>query len=303
MLHRLPFRSMGCEMLAILEHDSNEPPSKLAEVPEWFETWEQRLSRFRHDSELSQLNRSPDQPVPVSQTLWSVFQASLDANRVTGGMVTPTVLDAVEAAGYARSFDELFSHSGYINLGTEIQPLSLVVVDERTRSICLPPGTRLDFGGIAKGWAAHQTVEILKEHGPAIMNAGGDIAIRGPRSDGSSWLIGVSNPFEPDRDFAMLHLKDGGVATSGKDRRRWMLGDHLKHHIIDPRSGQPAETDILSVTVIAPTVIEAETAAKYVFLLGSESGLEWLETDTGLAGILVLDSGEIITSHRAEKYL
>jgi len=303
MLHRLPFRAMGCQMLAIVEHDSKEAPGILDQVPEWFEGWEQTLSRFRQDSELSRLNRTVDQPISVSQTLWDVFQASLVANRVTGGLVTPTVLDAIVMAGYDRPFDELPANTGYIDMWTEIQPLSLVIHDEESRSICLPPNIHLDFGGVAKGWAAHQTVERLKRHGAALMNAGGDIAVSGSRLNGESWPIGISNPFEPGEDLAMIQLQDGGIATSGKDRRRWMQGALLNHHIIDPRTGQSAITDILTATVIAPTVMEAEAAAKSVFLLGSGPGLEWLESDSGLAGLFVLDNGEILVSSRLEKYL
>jgi len=303
MLHRLPFRAMGCQMLAIVEQDSENAPGILDQVPEWFEGWEQTLSRFRRDSELSRLNRTVDQPIPVSQTLWDVFQVSLVANRVTGGLVTPTVLDAIVTAGYDRPFDELAANTGYIDMWTEIRPLSLVIHDEEFRSICLPPNVHLDFGGVAKGWAAHQTGERLKQCGPALMNAGGDIAISGPRLNGESWSIGISNPFEPGEDLAMLQLQGGGIATSGKDRRRWMQGALLNHHIIDPRTGQSAITDILTATVIAPTVLEAEAAAKSVFLLGSGAGLEWLESDSGLAGLFVLDNGEILVSSRLEKYL
>jgi thiamine biosynthesis lipoprotein len=303
MLHRHPFRAMGCQMLAILEQDAGDAPAILNQVPDWFEAWEQSLSRFRLDSELSRLNRSVDQHIPVSQTLWEVFQAALVADRHTGGLVTPTVLDAVVMAGYDRPFDELPANTGNIALRTEIQPLSLVLYDEESRSICLSPNIHLDFGGIAKGWAAYQAIERLKLSGPALMNAGGDIAISGPRLNGEPWVIGVSNPLEPGEDLAMLHLRGGGIATSGKDRRRWKQGALLNHHIIDPRTGGSALTDILTVTVVAPTVMEAEAAAKAVFLLGSGAGLEWLESDSGLAGLLVLDSGEILLSSQIEAYL
>jgi thiamine biosynthesis lipoprotein len=251
---------------------------------------------------LSHLNRTSNQPIPVSQTLWDVFQASLLADQGTGGLVTPTVLDAVVMAGYDRPFDELPANTGYIDMWTEIHPLSLVIYDEESHSVCLPPNIHLDFGGIAKGWAAHQTIERLKKSGPALMNAGGDIAISGSRLDGESWPIGISDPFEPSQDLMTLHLRDGGVATSGKDRRRWMQGASLNHHIIDPRTGQSAQTDILRATVVAPTVMEAEAAAKSVFLLGSEAGLEWLEADSGLAGLLILDDGQMLASSRLEEY-
>ena len=309
MLHRYPFRAMGCQMIVILEQDTEVTPGVLNQVPEWFEVWEQALSRFRYDSELSRLNRTADQPVTVSQILWDVFQASLVADETTGGLVTPTVLDAIVLAGYDRPFDELPSNTGYpagrgfTDLWTEIQPLSLVIHDDEAHSICLPPNIHLDFGGVAKGWAAHQTVERLKSSGPVLMNAGGDIAISSPRRNAEPWLIGISNPFKPSEDLVILHLGAGGVATSGKDRRRWMQGASMNHHILDPRTGQSARTDILTATVIAPTVLEAEAAAKAVFLLGSGAGLEWVEADSGLAGLLVLDDGQVLASSRVEEYL
>ena len=94
-------------MLAILEAETDSPPSILDEVPNWFEDWEQTLSRFRPDSELSRLNQTFDQPVEVSDTLWDVFQYALSAETITNGLVTPTVLDAVLEAGYNQSFDNL----------------------------------------------------------------------------------------------------------------------------------------------------------------------------------------------------
>ena len=144
----------------------------------WFEGWEQTLSRFRPDSELSRLNRTFDQPVKVSDTLWDVFQYALSAETITNGLVTPTVLDAMLEAGYDQSFDTLprYQSQHGLQVLSAVNPLSVVTWDEKSKTICLPYGVRLDFGGVAKGWAAHQTAERLKEHGSAVMNAAGDIA-------------------------------------------------------------------------------------------------------------------------------
>jgi thiamine biosynthesis lipoprotein len=305
MLHRLPFRAMGGDMLAILEGDADSVPSILAEVPAWFEDWEQRLSRFRPDSELSLLNRSFDQPVKVSDTLWDVFQYALSAETITKGLVTPTVLDAVLEAGYSQNFDILprQQQGNDYGLAPVVNPLSLVQWDEKSQMICLPYGVRLDFGGVAKGWAAHQTAERLKEHGSAVMNAAGDIAINGTLAGGEAWKIGVRNPFEPQTDFETLKLKNCGVATSGRDRRHWNKNGVRHHHIIDPHTGQPAETDVMTATIVAPTVMEAEAAAKAVLILGGEEGLIWLESDPVLAGIIVLENGHTFYSQRINEYL
>ncbi len=95
MLHRLAFRAMGCEMLAILDHDSESALDILKDVPDWFEEWEQSLSRFRLNSELSHVNRTFDQPIEVSQTFWDVFQNAQWAYEFSDGLVSPTLLDAV----------------------------------------------------------------------------------------------------------------------------------------------------------------------------------------------------------------
>jgi len=305
MLHRLPFRAMGGEMLVVLENDTDSPPPILNQVPAWFEEWEQALSRFRVDSELSRLNRTFDQPVEVSDTLWDVFQYALSAETITNGLVTPTVLDAMLEAGYDQNFDTLPRYqSGHgLQVLSAVNPLSVVTWDEKSQTICLPYGVRLDFGGVAKGWAAHQTAARLKEYGAALMNAAGDIAISGLHTNGEPWQIGVRNPFEQNMDFETLKLNRCGVATSGRDRRHWTQNGLPRHHIIDPLTGQPAETDVMSATIVAPTVMEAEAAAKAVLILGGEQGLNWIESDPALAGIIVFENGQTYYSQRIYEYL
>ncbi|CAG0992356.1 FAD:protein FMN transferase [Anaerolineales bacterium] len=305
MLHRLSFRAMGGDMLAVLEAETDSRPSVLDEVPKWFEGWEQTLSRFRTDSELSRLNRTFDQPVEVSDTLWDVFQYALSAETITNGLVTPTVFDAVLEAGYDQSFDILprYQNQHGVRTTTVVNPLSIVTWDEKSQTICLPYGVRLDFGGVAKGWAAHQTAERLTEYGSALMNAAGDIAITSPLASGEPWKIGIRNPFEQEADFETLKLKRCGVATSGRDRRHWSQNGLPRHHIIDPYTGQPAETNVMTATIVAPTVMEAEAAAKAVLILGAEEGLKWIEADPVLAGIIVLENGHTFYSQRMTEYL
>lgn len=305
MLHRMPFRAMGCDVLAVLELDSETTPAILNRIPAWFEEWEQTLSRFRLNSELSLLNQAFDQPTQVSQTFWDVYQTSLWADEFSEGLVTPTVLDAMIEAGYDRPFESLTrdQFGPMTPIGVGIHPLSMVISDDETRTITLPRGVRLDFGGVAKGWAAHQTVGRLKEFGPCLLNAGGDIAVSGPRAGGSAWPIGVSNPFAAGTNFEVLHVKRGGVASSGRDRRNWNRNGLPRHHIINPMTGQPVETNVLRVTVVAPTVMEAEAAAKTAFILGPSKGLEWIESHPTFAGLVLLETGEALYSRSMQEYL
>lgn len=307
MVHRLNFRAMGTEMLICVDNGSDQPPVELANVPAWFEEWEQILSRFRLNSELSQLNRAGSQPIMVSETLWQVFQSALIAEKFTGGLVTPTVARAVLEAGYDRDF-KLMAGRTFIPVMFEpapVSPLELVTWDESNRCLYLPEGVQLDFGGIAKGWAAEQVVQRLKHLGSVLMNCGGDIAMSGPLLDSSPWEVGVFKPFDRSSGYVgMMYFDHGcGVATSATDRRRWMQESQLRHHIIDPRMGLSAATDVVSATVVAPNAIEAESASKSVLIRGSVDGLHWLESNPDLAALLILNNGQILYSRRISEFL
>jgi thiamine biosynthesis lipoprotein len=300
MLQKLEFHAMGCEMLVALDHPT--PVKELDRVPEWFEHWESLFSRFRLNSELARVNSSDGAPVQVGAEFAEVFELSREAEKQSHGLVTPVLLDALLEAGYDRSF-ELLAPSPHI---IEPQPhvgLSQIEWDATTRTIFLPPGLHLDFGGIVKGWAANETVNRLKKYGPVLMDAAGDIAIGTKLSNGKRWPVGVADPFHPPNNLELLKLENCGVATSGKDRRRWQQNGNGYHHIIDPRTNLPAETDVLTASVIAPASIQAEWAAKTSLLLGSQAGLEWLNANPELAGLLVLEDGQCLYSDNFEKYL
>lgn len=307
MVHRLSFRAMGTEMLACVDNGSDQVPTELAEIPGWFEEWEQTLSRFRVDSELSRLNRAGGQPVPVSETLWQVFQSALSAESFTDGLVTPTVARAVLDIGYDRDFSLLAGQrlDPFNSQPGIVRPLEAVEWDEFSHVICLPVGIELDFGGVAKGWAADQVVQRLKHLGSALMNCGGDVAMSGPLLDGSPWEIGLYKPFDRSGGYIgmMYFREDCGMATSATDRRRWMQGGLLRHHIIDPHTGLSADSDVVSATVVAANAVEAETAAKSVLIRGSADGIEWLESNPNLAGLVIRDDGQILYSQRVHEFL
>jgi FAD:protein FMN transferase len=304
MIYKTEFKAMGCQMLAALDSPTRRAARTLESVAGWFERWEGVLSRFRPESELTQLNNSPESSQPVSETLWRVFEAAIEADRKSSGLVTPTVLEALVSAGYDQSFESLSrTQVAYASPDLPRRKLADVQWSDNPPTIRLPAGLRLDFGGIAKGWAAHQAMQRLQVHGPALVDAGGDIAISGPQLDGEPWPVAIANPLHAGESLGLLMLGRGGVATSGRDYRRWQQNDTWRHHIIDPRTGLPADTDVMSATVIGPSVLYAETAAKTAMILGSQAGLDWLEQRVTLAGLLVLDDGRLVYSSRFAKYL
>ena len=219
------------------------------------------------------------------------------------------MLDALEAAGYDRSF-ELLDKTNSSRLGASFsfdkpKPRSLdeIALDPDEHKVLLPEGLRLDLGGSAKGWAAHQAARRLAEYAPALVSAGGDIAITPRSGQAQNWQIGIKDPFHAEAEIARISLRAGGVATSGTDHRHWEQGGEWRTHIIDPRSSAPVESDVLSATVIAPNLMEAEMAAKTCLILGSEQGAQWLNTRSGNAGLFVLQNGIIALSNNMENYM
>jgi thiamine biosynthesis lipoprotein len=308
-LQEITFRAMGCQMQALVDADTPEVAAALAQVPGWFEGWEQTLSRFRAGSELSRLNAMAGQAVPVGLVLWDVVDLAFDADRESGGLVTPTQLAALEAAGYDRSFDALAKEA---RVATEIewQPPSpapalaqVVARDVQRRSLRLAERVRLDLGGVAKGWAAGEAARRLSALGPALVDAGGDIALSGPRLGATPWSISIANPFFPDDELdTLLIAHGGGLATSGRDYRRWQRNGQWYHHILDPRTGRPAQTDVLAATVVAPSAARAEVAAKAALILGSQQGLAWLQARPELAACLVLEDGRLLRTESLAAY-
>ena len=303
MISKLEFKAMGCHMLAALEYPPSRAGKLLDRVPVWFEEWEDALSRFRPGSELTRLNQASGEAVRVSETLWDVFMVSNQAYKDSGGLVTPMVLGALVEAGYKNSFDVL-SRNQVVGVQEKILIRSLDEVERwpESRTLRLPAGEQIDFGGVAKGWAAHQAMLRLKSYGPVLINAGGDIAISGLGAEAQPWLIGIDDPFQVGRSLGTLRLGRCGVATSGRDYRRWTQNGAWKHHIIDPHTAEPAETDVVSATVIAPTVLEAEMAAKALLILGRQAGETWLAAQPGLSGLMVTEDGQLHYNRSFEKY-
>lgn len=297
---------MGCQMLVATENESSHAEKRLnEEVPSLFADWEQTLSRFRADSELNRLNDQAGKRMIVSPVMWEVLQTARDAWEQSEGLITPAVLPALESVGYSQSFEQ-------ISLGTmdnvalrekTVQTFEEIKFDESERSIFLPTGMRLDLGGVAKGWAAHKAMAHFRDLGPLLVDSGGDIAISAFLKCGEPWEIGVNDPFNRGEHIEKVFVREGGIATSGRDHRRWQQGADWRHHIIDPRMGMPAETDLLSVTVIADNVMKAEMAAKTVLILGSEAGMKWLDRLDHASGLAVTENGELLGSQGIEKYL
>lgn len=284
MIRRWGFRAMGTDVELLLDSDSDaDTRDALQAAEQEVRRLEGLLSRFDPDSELSRLNRA--RAIVAGPELAEVTALALEGRESTGGRFDPTVHDAVVAAGYDRSFDRMPEDLG-VRPGPEaLRCGGAVCIDRATRVITLAPGARLDLGGIAKGWTADRVSELICGYGPCLVNVGGDLATRGVPDEGS-WAVGVETP----EGTLSLSLERGAMATSGRDRRRWRCDGDAAHHVIDPATARPAETDLLRVTVVAGSAAWAEVLATG-FLV---AGLEAAEVEAGALGVpclLVTDDG------------
>ncbi|HEX3053803.1 MAG TPA: FAD:protein FMN transferase [Aggregatilineaceae bacterium] len=269
----------------------------LQQVPEWVEEIEQALSRFRPESELSRLNHQIGSWVRVSPPMFDVILQAKHAARSTGGLYTPLILGALIASGYDRSFDLM---AGYAAETTSEDALIAnwhdMQIDIHSRRVWLPG--EIDLGGIAKGWTAQWIANRLSDYGACMVDAGGDIVTRGKYE----WDVIIADPFSSE-PIASVQIRDAAVATSGTDYRRWLQGDRLQHHLIDPRTAQSAVTDVISATVIHPDGPTAEAYAKALVVLGAQPGLEWLQHQWDGTGLVVQQDRAVLMTPTMENYL
>jgi thiamine biosynthesis lipoprotein len=260
----------------------------------FFTAVEAALSRFRSTSALSRLNRAAGSgPQAVSPMLWTVLVAALDAAHESGGIYDPTVLRSLERAGYGRSFEAIDPSCNTEE--TDAPPVRTfdswrrIRMNDAARSADLPADLAVDLGGIAKGWTVDHVAIALAPLGAVLVDAGGDLRVVGT-VDGEPWLIGVQDPFTPERDRALVRLRSGALATSSIGGRRWRRGDRMLHHVIDPRTGMSANSDLYAVTVHAPDAMTADVAAKVVLVLGTGAGTAYL-LKRGMSALLMATDG------------
>lgn len=232
---------------------------RLSEGAAWVASMHDRFTRFSPASELSRFNAAAGGWSLVSPDLEAMLRAALDAWHGSGGLVHAGLLPQMLAIGYTRPLREGPTRAAVPTFGGRPAPLPdlLAVSSGRAR---LAPGAGIDLGGIAKGWMADRLAAAL---GPnCLVNLGGDLMARGEGPDGDGWPVALGG--------VTVLLRDQGAATSGTQKRSWEQEGRVLHHLIDPRCGRPAESDLSLVSVIATSALDAEAAAKTALLLGSE---------------------------------
>ena len=276
---------------------------------QFIKTSEQRFTRFSQRSELAGLNQASGAWLVVSPEMFDLIEIAFECYWATDGLFDPSILPDLEQAGYTHNLTEL----PHIDVGDLPVPRSRLElpafgdIDLRRAdlSIRIPKGMRIDLGGIAKGWIAEQAARRLSKFSSCCaVNAAGDMFFWGSPNGKPGWEVCLEDPRYPSEDLMTLGVEDGAVATSSVIKRVWKQGDATRHHLIDPRTGEPAQTPWLSVTVLAPCAASAEAFAKAVLIAGPENARALVEKNPLITCFVVEDSGRVLAlANGASVYL
>ncbi len=271
-----------------------------------FRSFEARFSRFKKDSELSRFNKRHAEKQTVSEEFFALLAKSGEYHLFTEGLFNPTILPALEQEGYVKSRLEGFVASDMPH-ANDSPILSLANIGMNEKSLTIDThGARLDFGGIGKGYIIDRVAIFLRSrgYGDFFVDAGGDLYAAGTDQtrNSSAWVVDIEHPTYPDRSLATLMLSDMAATTSGINRRHWIDGTQVKHHIIDPRTRKSAETDLVSVTVVAQETALADVLAKSILILGHDAGIAFAKR-RNIATLLADANGIVATTPELDKYI
>ncbi len=251
---------------------------------------EKVMSRFVTNSDVDKINQQAGkEPVEVDPRTFYVIEKSLYFGEASQGKFDVTIAPLLNLWGFGTGEEREPPEGEEIEEVLPLVDYQEIELDEENMSVFLPrEEMALDLGGIAKGYIVDEIAEFLEgegvEHG--TVNAGGDIRALGTRLDGNPWRIGITHPRDRENIIAVIPVTQEAIVTSGDYERYFNHEGERYHHILDPDTGQPAG-EVLSVTVVAPDCITADSLSTAVFVLGVEEGMALLESMSQVEGMIV----------------
>ncbi|MGD9127730.1 MAG: FAD:protein FMN transferase [Planctomycetia bacterium] len=255
---------------------------------------ESQLSVFQATSQIGQVNAlAADEPVAVEEDVFDLLMYSKQLYEATGGAFDPTAAKLSEAWGFSRRAGRIPTDEELDGARRSIG-MHLVELDPTAKTVRFAePGVKLNLGAIGKGYAIDRLVDSMLEQGvdDFMVHAGmSSVAARGnfgvDPSKNSGWSVGVHDPLRHSRRLGEIRIHDRALATSGSEKQFFRYKGRRLSHIIDPRSGQPAE-ELLSVTLLAPSAATADALATAMFVLGADWTLAYVESHPEMAVLLI----------------
>lgn len=293
------FRAMNSNIVLVAESESPQATAGFLAARDFIETSERRFTRFSEQSELSLLNHAAGHWFQASPDLFDVIKEAFFYFHKTDGLFDPSILPSLRHAGYVQSMDEIR------RIGAAPRPaghppapassFASIELNEADSSIRLPADMQIDLGGIAKGWIAERAAHVLHHYVPACaVSAGGDMFLIGYPEGQDFWEVGLEDPRDPRMNISVLSLREGAIATSSVTKRAWKQEGVSRHHLIDPRTGEPADTAWLSVSVLAAHAAAAETFAKAFLIAREDETQRLVEQNPELTVLAVDKDGNVV---------
>jgi thiamine biosynthesis lipoprotein len=275
--------------------DAEALPAAVSLVERELEAIDLACSRFRDDSELAALNRSNGRELAASPLLLEALTVAVRAAQATDGAVDPTVGHAISGLGWDLDCANIVARGDAPTI--EIVPAGgwrSIRIDRSRGTVRVARGVKIDLGATAKALAADRSARAVADAtGTGVLvSLGGDIAIAGPVPVGG-WPIRVTDDHRspPTAPGQTIALSSGGLATSSTTVRRWRAGGAERHHILEPQTGLPAAEIWRTVSVAAPSCVDANVASTAAIVRGRDA-LRWL-ADAGLPSRLVRADGKV----------
>lgn len=254
---------------------------------------EDKMSRFEEGSEVDLINQNAGlKAVPISPDTYFVIAKALDYAQKTNGAFNPLIGEIVDLWGIGTEYARVPSEEELENLVPHLDYSQLELTQNPYTAKLTSDQVKLDLGAIAKGYAGDEMRDILLEHGisSALLNLGGNVLVIGHKPDGKPWSIGVQDPNADRGEIGgIIKTQDNSVVTSGSYERFFEVDGIRYHHIMDPFTGAPAQSGVISSTIITPNSADADALSTAVYVLGKDPGLELLESLEDVEGIIVTD--------------
>lgn len=264
-----------------------------------------KMSAFKEDSEISKItSKAGVNSETVSKDTYFVVKKAVEYSKILEGTFDPTIRPLVKLWNIGAK-EEGIPEKYQIDETLELVNYNDVIIDESNHSIMLKHKKQaLDVGGIAKGFAADEVRDIFYKHNikSALIDLGGNIFALGNKEDGTPWKVGIQNPFKSRGEYiGILSIKNKSVVTSGNYERYFMKDGQRFHHIIDPKTGYPSQSKIMSATIISDNSIDGDGLSTGVYIIGIDKALKIIECIEGIDAIFITEDKMVYTTSGINK--
>lgn len=246
------------------------------------------------DGEIARLNA--EKQITASADTLALLTRAKEISAETDGLFSTTIAPLMEAWGFTSGDYRVPDEAELSALLAHVDDEEIAISDS---TITIPADAKVDLGGIAKGFTSARVMEIFRENGikNGILSLGGNVQALGTKPDGTLWRVGLQNPADERALFATLELADKAVITSGAYERNFEQDGIVYHHIIDPRTGYPAESGLSSVTIVSDDGTLADGLSTALYIMGKEAAVEfWRSNRDDFDMVLLADDGAVTVS-------